>query len=227
MVRFHVTANAEWSSLPLSGLFVEMMERLAVSSAYPETAAEDLEGTTWTPNNVMDGFGTLEDAGALPSVPGPELLTGAPGPDLRPGIYQSGDRLMARNVVGMSTALTPIAWPDRIPVSGLTVAEEMPLGGFFLGLAIALLLIDIIASLALSTRLTYCGLVFDPDTAQCTADAGSGRLRGHGSGRGGSGTCAYRQSRRRRHSASRAYWPVRHIVFPHIGRTRDANRGGP
>ncbi|MGD1883189.1 MAG: DUF4159 domain-containing protein [Paracoccaceae bacterium] len=154
VVLFHVTANAEWSSLPLSGLFVEMMERLAVSSANPETAAEDLEGTTWTPNNVMDGFGTLEDAGALPSVPGPELLTGAPGPDLRPGIYQSGDRLMARNVVGMSTALTPIAWPDRIPVSGLTVAEEMPLGGFFLGLAIALLLIDIIASLALSNRLT-------------------------------------------------------------------------
>ncbi|MFO7919306.1 MAG: hypothetical protein R6U99_00555, partial [Nioella sp.] len=29
VVLFHVTANADWSSLPLSGLFVQMLERLA------------------------------------------------------------------------------------------------------------------------------------------------------------------------------------------------------
>ncbi len=32
VVLFHVTANAEWSTLPLSGLFVRMLERLAVST---------------------------------------------------------------------------------------------------------------------------------------------------------------------------------------------------
>ena len=32
VVLFHVTANAQWSSLPLSGLFVQMLERLAISS---------------------------------------------------------------------------------------------------------------------------------------------------------------------------------------------------
>ena len=32
IVLFHTAANAEWSSLPLSGLFVQMLERLAVSS---------------------------------------------------------------------------------------------------------------------------------------------------------------------------------------------------
>ena len=38
VVLVHVTANAEWSSLPLSGLFVQMLERLAVSTkpATPE-----------------------------------------------------------------------------------------------------------------------------------------------------------------------------------------------
>jgi hypothetical protein len=38
VVLFHVTANADWSSLPLSGLFVQMLERLAVSTrpAMPE-----------------------------------------------------------------------------------------------------------------------------------------------------------------------------------------------
>ncbi|MDO7629934.1 MAG: BatA domain-containing protein, partial [Loktanella sp.] len=32
VVLVHVTANAEWSTLPLSGLFVQMLERLAVST---------------------------------------------------------------------------------------------------------------------------------------------------------------------------------------------------
>jgi hypothetical protein len=32
VVLVHVTANAEWSNLPLSGLFVQMLERLAVSA---------------------------------------------------------------------------------------------------------------------------------------------------------------------------------------------------
>jgi hypothetical protein len=32
VVLFHVTPNADWSSLPLSGLFVQMLERIAVST---------------------------------------------------------------------------------------------------------------------------------------------------------------------------------------------------
>ena len=92
VVLFHVTANAEWSTLPLSGLFVEMLERLAVSSSAKAPNAEDLEGTTWTPLRVMDGFGTLSDAGNLPGVAGPELISAPAGPALPPGIYGSEDR---------------------------------------------------------------------------------------------------------------------------------------
>ncbi len=43
VVLFHVTANAEWSSLPLSGLFVEMLERLSVST----TSAAPRQPTNW------------------------------------------------------------------------------------------------------------------------------------------------------------------------------------
>ncbi|CAN0575442.1 unnamed protein product, partial [Laminaria digitata] len=43
IVLFHVTANAEWSTLPLSGLFVQMLERLAVSSAAAQPEIEDME----------------------------------------------------------------------------------------------------------------------------------------------------------------------------------------
>ena len=153
IVLFHVTATAEWSTLPLSGLFVEMMERLAVSSGNSAPEASDLEGTTWTPLRVMDGYGVLSDAGTLPGVAGPELVTAPAGPALQPGIYGSAERRLARNVFRADDSLDVAAWPASVPVRGLAVAPEQPIAGWLLSLAILLLLADVIASLALSGRL--------------------------------------------------------------------------
>ena len=157
IVLFHVTATAEWSSLPLSGLFVEMMERLATSSAAGNPDAEALDGTTWTPLRVMDGYGTLSDVGTLPGVDGAQLLTAPIGADVPPGIYGSGERRLARNVIGPDTVLTPTAWPSDIMVHGLSVAPEQPLAGWLLGIALLLLAADAAASLALSGRLLKGG----------------------------------------------------------------------
>ena len=154
IVLFHVTATAEWSTLPLSGLFVQMLERLAVSSATATPKADQLDGTTWTPERVMDGYGTLSDAGTLPGVAGPDLVSAPAGPDMRPGIYVSGDRRLARNVVTADTPLDPVSWPARIPVKGFAVAPEQPIAGWLLSLAIVALVVDVVASLALSGRLT-------------------------------------------------------------------------
>ncbi len=153
IVLFHVTANAEWSTLPLSGLFVQMLERLAVYSAASTPKAKDLEGTIWQPAMVLDGFGVLRDGGTLPGVAGEDLIQAALGPDLRPGLYQGEDRSIARNVVTPETELTPMQWPANVTVEGLNRPEETPLAGWLLALAIGLLLIDVIASLALSGRL--------------------------------------------------------------------------
>jgi hypothetical protein len=155
IILFHVTANAEWSSLPLSGLFVQMLERLAIaagSSAQP--TAEDLAGTIWQPNLVLDAFGAMDDGSALPGVPGEAMATAPLGPDLRPGLYQSQDRALARNVLAPDTELTAMVWPSDITVEGLTESEEAPLAGYLLAAAIALLLADIVASLFLSGRLS-------------------------------------------------------------------------
>ena len=54
VVLFHVTANAEWSSLPLSGLFVQMLERLAVSTKAARPEAEDLAGQTGKTRQVLE-----------------------------------------------------------------------------------------------------------------------------------------------------------------------------
>jgi hypothetical protein len=153
VVLFHVTANAEWSSLPLSGLFVQMLERLAVSSAVALPDLTEMQGTTWRPVQVLDGFGRLGDAGTRPGVDGEALITDALGPDLLPGLYEGPDRRLALNVMKSDTVLEPVTWPARVPVQGLDRPEETPLSGWLLALALGLLTADIIASLALSGRL--------------------------------------------------------------------------
>ena len=153
IVLFHVTATAEWSTLPLSGLFVEMMERLAISSSAASTSVTALEGTTWIPRHVLDGFGTLTDAGTLPGVDGPILVKAPTGPMLPPGLYTSGDRTLARNVLTADSTLMRATWPAKIPVRGLAVAPEQPVAGWLLSLAILLLLADVVVSLSLSGRL--------------------------------------------------------------------------
>lgn len=153
VVLFHVTANAEWSTLPLSGLFVQMLERLAVSSAVALPDLAQVEGTTWQPVQVLDASGALADAGTLPGVDGAALVRGPVGPGLRPGLYEGPDRRLALNVVTADTVLAPVAWPAGVTVTGLAKPAQTPLGGWLLAAALLLLCADIAATLALSGRL--------------------------------------------------------------------------
>ena len=153
VVLFHVTANAEWSSLPLSGLFVQMLERLAVADTDGTPAPEEMAGTTWQPVEVLDGYGALGSGDALPGVAGEALLDAPLGPDLRPGVYIGDERSVARNVMATDAALDPVEWPARADVIGLDRAEETPLMGWLMAAALLLLSSDILASLGLSGRL--------------------------------------------------------------------------
>lgn len=154
VVLFHVTANADWSTLPLSGLFVQMLERLAVSTRPVTPAAADLDGVTWTPEQVLDGFGTLRDAGTRPGVAGVDLAEAPLSADLLPGLYAGNDRRIARNVITADTVLAAARWPADIPVEGLAVIAPTDLMSAFLTAALALLLIDAIVSLWLGGRLS-------------------------------------------------------------------------
>ena len=153
VVLFHVTANAEWSSLPLSGLFVSMLERLAVSSRAASATAAELEGTTWVPESALDAYGELVQLDTQPGVPGERIAEGRAGPDLPPGLYAGEDRRIAVNAVGADATLAPAAWPESVILEGLDVARELPLKGALLAFALGLLLADVLASLALSGRL--------------------------------------------------------------------------
>ncbi len=157
VILFHVTANAEWSTLPLSGLYVQMLERLAVSTRPMAPTAQDLEGTTWVPTSVLDAYGDLARTDTLPGVEGANLaeaLTqGQPSAAIPPGLYAGDDRRLALNVIAADTTLAPAAWPARIPIEGMAAARELNLKGWFLGGALMLLMLDILCSLMLSGRL--------------------------------------------------------------------------
>ena len=136
VVLFHVTANADWSSLPLSGLFVQMLERLAVSTrpAVPELA--DLAGQTWVPELVLDGFGKQIRADEVAGVGGEVLAKGlqeGPTGALPPGLYAGAERRVALNAVAVTTRLVPQVWPDGTQIEGPTGLAEQNLKGVCAG----------------------------------------------------------------------------------------------
>lgn len=154
VVLFHVTANAEWSTLPLSGLFVQMLERLAVSTRPEAVDAADLAGQTFVPERVLDAFGLAEEPEGLPGVAGEDLARGIAGPDLLPGLYAGDERRVALNVIAADSVLRPAVWPERIPVEGLERPQEQALKGAFLAGGLLLLLADVLAALWLAGRLS-------------------------------------------------------------------------
>ncbi len=154
VVLFHVTANAEWSTLPLSGVFVSMLERLAVSTRRAAPGAVDLAGQLWQPDRVMNAFGDVSDGNDLISVPGERLASGLVGPDLLPGTYTNAERQIAANVITADRALAPANWPEGIRVMNMQGVSEQPLKAILLALGLGALILDILATLWLSGRLT-------------------------------------------------------------------------
>lgn len=164
VVLFHVTANAEWSNLPLSGLFVQMLERLSISARGARATAQDLAGTRWMPDEVLDGLGLLNRAADLPAVDGADLaqvLGGAAQPSvaLQPGLYTGTAYRLALNATSAQTPLTPAAWPAGTAVDTGADVPETPLAGYLLALAAAFLMTDALATLALGGRLLRAAVV--------------------------------------------------------------------
>ncbi len=154
VVLFHVTANAEWSSLPLSGLFVQMLERLAVSTRSARPDAADMAGTTWIAQSLIDGFGETVPSPQVYSLPGETLINASASRATPPGTWASEKRVLALNVIAADRELIPATWPARITVQGLETVRPEQLKGYALAAALALLAVDILATLWISGRLT-------------------------------------------------------------------------
>ncbi|WP_122038843.1 DUF4159 domain-containing protein [Asaia bogorensis] len=144
LVLFHVTGTADWSSLPLSGLFPAMLERLVERSLgqQNETALRQL-----VPFTMLDANGQL--------VPPPEaarpldvdtLATTRPDAQHPPGYY--GPHL-SRRAFNLGDHLPPIA---AAPLMGRSltpdhVSPDRPLAPWLLGMALVMLLADCLVAL--------------------------------------------------------------------------------
>lgn len=153
IVLFHVTANAEWSSLPLSGLFVQMLERLSRSISGKTSSAEILQGTVWKAEQTLTAHGQLETALQQAGVTGKDLFSAPLSATLRPGLYSHAGETAARNVLPNDTILQAAKWPLGTNLRGLNAVRETPLAGWCLILALLAMLVDVAATLALTRPL--------------------------------------------------------------------------
>ncbi|MEI9990900.1 MAG: DUF4159 domain-containing protein [Rhizomicrobium sp.] len=144
IVLFHITAGPSWSSLPLSGLYVDMMRRLLALSA-GERPSDMKSATTLPPVTTLDGFGRARrpPAEVLP-IRAADLARTVPSPIHPPGLYGVAGTEDALNAVKADAVLLPFTGIDTEPYPQSTVTALAP---WFLAVAIALLFLDALLSL--------------------------------------------------------------------------------
>lgn len=152
VVLFHVTANAEWSSLPISGLFVQMLDRLTLLSGQTTPDGQEIEGSDWRPERILDGFGRLAEPGPLPGVDG-EALSGERDAQTPPGVYVSGERRVAVNLMDQEDEIVAMEPPTGVATQEMGLSRATDLQPVLLTLALILLAADVFATLILSGRL--------------------------------------------------------------------------
>ena len=152
VVLFGVTGNADWSNLPLSGLFVDMLRRLVDLSAGVAARQED---ALLPPVETLDGFGTLSPPPqAATAISSADLATSPVSPRHPPGIYGPP---AGRRTLNLGTAATDLQAEPAIP--GATretlsaAGTERALGPSLLSAAVLLLALDLLISLALRGKL--------------------------------------------------------------------------
>ena len=153
VVLFHVTANTEWSNLPISGLFVAMLERLSVIGSAANFEPSSLAGSTWQLVQQLAGTGKLMQVDDRAGIAGDQLAQAAISPQTPAGLYQGKDRRWARNILSEDSQFSPALWPDEVRLLGQDLARSYRLGAWFLALALSVLAADIAASLWISGRL--------------------------------------------------------------------------
>jgi hypothetical protein len=156
VVLFHVTAQAEWSNLPLSGLFVDMLRRLVALSA---GVAGNEGGAMLAPLESLDGFGRLGPAPPAAAAIAANQMEGAvPSPRQPPGWYgapgQADDGAAYRRALNLSAGVAApnpagAAPPSASFVTIGGVAADRDLGPWLLAAALLLLAIDLLVSLGL------------------------------------------------------------------------------
>ncbi|MDX1574779.1 MAG: DUF4159 domain-containing protein [Kiloniellales bacterium] len=168
----HTTANNDWSNLPLSGLFVDMLRRLVALSQ--GVAAEGEGEEPLAPLQTLDGFGQLRAPPATVLALDRETLQeGRIGPSHPPGYYGRDSDRRALNLVAGRPSLKPIGdLPSGVELSVYSRSGETQLMPWLLTAALVLLLADFAVSLWLR------GLLHGAMPGESLHHLGAGRTLG-------------------------------------------------
>ena len=162
IILFHVTANSDWSNLPLSGLFVEMLRRISALGGgvadEGEASAGDASGTqapetpaVLAPLQTLDGYGILKSPPPTAQpVSAAKVHEIAPSLDHPPGYYGTESSPRAINVLAANSKLAPLpALPAGVQKLSYESEGAKPLKSWLLLAALGLLFADIIAIILL------------------------------------------------------------------------------
>ncbi|MFQ5785919.1 MAG: DUF4159 domain-containing protein [Alphaproteobacteria bacterium] len=161
LVLVHTTANTTWSNLAISGLFVEMLERIVELS---QGIAGKVEEGKMAPLRTLDGFGRLGEPPATSrALATADFAEAKAGPLHPPGFYGVGGARRALNLTaGLTEPRAVETWPKGIERRILGEVGEIDLKPWLLTLALLVVLADLMIGLSLRglLRLGATGAAF-------------------------------------------------------------------
>lgn len=149
IVLVHTTANTDWSNLPLSGLFVDMLRRIVAVSQGVETG--ELGERAMPPIATLDAFGQLGTPASTTLALEPEAAKeNRIEPRHPPGYYGSDSTRHAHTLGAAAPRLVPIdTLPAGVHQAFYSRDAELDLKPWLLAGALLLTLADLIVALAL------------------------------------------------------------------------------
>ena len=155
VVLFHVTANADWSNLPLTGLFVEMLRRVLdlapAAGGGAATTASQTDAAAFAPWRALTGHGELAS-------PVPEIqpiaaanIDKAKASAVTPaGLYRRGAQERALNISRSGDKLLSITdLPSGVARRAMAPQPAQALAPYAFAAAALLFLLDCLAALML------------------------------------------------------------------------------
>ncbi len=155
IILFHVTAHPEWSNIPVSGLYVDMLNRLlSLAKASSAANAQSSSSGDWAPERVLNGYGRLMTPGIFTKpIPFDGFETVEISKTHPPGLYRQGPRRQALNIITDTAkfqGLGEIKGANRMTYGATT---ENNLGGTLLWLGLLMLAFDAILAIYASGRM--------------------------------------------------------------------------
>jgi Domain of unknown function (DUF4159)/Aerotolerance regulator N-terminal len=152
IILFHITANADWSNLALSGTFVEMLQRIVdlapAAGSNVSGKASGLTNGDFSPRLVMAGTGELvSPLATLAPLKAKDMDKALPTAQTPAGLYTRGGQERAINLDLKQSDLASIS---NVNLQKIEPPKAIDFAPYLFGLAALLFLFDCLASIMLA-----------------------------------------------------------------------------